>query len=381
MLGSETKIDPREYDLFVGMDVDKKHISNSVFDHGAFMKTVSLVNEPTMLVSYVRRNYPGKKIAFAYEAGPTGYRLYDAIQEAGYPCLVLPSSMIPTSPGTQVKTNRLDSRRIGVSLRGGELRGIQVPTETMRELRHLVTLREAYVKEDVRFKCRIKSLFLFEGMTFPEGDWSQRLLKELDKVECKDEVRFKLDQLLKSLRHAEMQIKETTRELQRFCRKDKDLIKYEKLLRSIPGIGHTISVYLMARLGDYQLIRSGEEIASFFGMVPRERSTGEMVRRGSITKSGDGRVRNKLIQASWVAIQKDQELADFYERIYERNPKAIAAKKAIVAVARKICHRMACVLREQRSYRVNKMKVKEGTDSSRKDSIIRRTREEILEVR
>jgi hypothetical protein len=30
MLGSETKIDPREYDLFVGMDVDKKHESITV---------------------------------------------------------------------------------------------------------------------------------------------------------------------------------------------------------------------------------------------------------------------------------------------------------------------------------------------------------------
>src|SRR5260221_9831657 len=156
MLGTGTRIDPREYDLFVGMDVDKSRISNSVLDHGAFIKTVSLKNEPKMLVSYVRRNYPGKRIVFAYEAGPTGYRLHDAIQEAGYPCLVLPSSMIPTSPGTQIKTKRLDSRRIGVSLRGGELRGIQVPTETIRELRHLVTLRESYVKEDVRIKCRMK---------------------------------------------------------------------------------------------------------------------------------------------------------------------------------------------------------------------------------
>ncbi len=36
MLGTETRIDPREYDLFIGMDVDKKQISNSVLDQGAF---------------------------------------------------------------------------------------------------------------------------------------------------------------------------------------------------------------------------------------------------------------------------------------------------------------------------------------------------------
>ena len=328
MLGTEIRwrIDPREYDLFVGMDVDKKQIANSVFDQGAFMKSVSMRNEPRALVSYIKNNYPGKRVAFAYEAGPTGYELHDEIEKAGYPCLVLPSSMIPTSPGMRVKTNRLDSRKIGISLRGGELRGIRVPTESYRQLRHLVSLRELYVKEDVRLKCRMKSLFLFEGMTFPEGDWSQKLLRALGTLECKREIRFKLDQLLKTIRHIEEQIKETTREIQRFCREDEDLKRYEELLRSLPGIGHTISVYLMARLGDYRQMRSGEEIASFFGLVPRERSTGDVVRRGPITKSGDGRVRNKLIQCAWVAIQKDGELAEFYERIYQKNPVRIHSK-------------------------------------------------------
>jgi len=378
MLGAEIRIDPREYDLFVGMDVDRKQISNSVFDHGAFRKTVNTINDPKTLVRYVEKNYPGQRIAFAYEAGPTGYGLHDEIKRAGYPCLVLPSSMIPIIAGSRVKTNRLDSMKIGMSLRGGQLRGIHVPRETIRELRHLVSLRETYVKEDVRIKCRMKSLFLFEGIPFPEGDWSQRLLRTLEEVECKAEIRFKLDQLLKTLRFIEDQIKETTREIQKFCRENEELERYEKLLRSIPGIGHTISVYLMAKLGEDERARSGEEIASFFGLVPREKSTGDRVNRGPITKSGDGRVRNKLIQAAWVAVQKDADLNEFYQRIYERNPKPIAAKKAIVAVARKLCHRMACVLREQRPYRI---KVIEGTDSSRTDSGIRRTREEILEVR
>lgn len=236
------------------------------------------------------------------------------------------------------------------------------------------------MKEDVRLKCRIKSLFLFEGEKFPEGDWSQKLLRTLETMECKESIRFKLLQLIKTIRHIEGQIKETTREMQLYCRENEDLRKYESLLQSMPGIGHTIAVYLMARLGDYREMRSGEEIASFFGLVPRERSTGDVIRKGPITKTGDGRVRNKLIQCAWVAIQKDAELGEFYERIYKRNPKGIAAKKAIVAVARKVCHRMASVLREQRPYRIKKQVI-EGTDSTRKDSGSRRTREAILEVR
>ena len=48
MLGIEmrAKIDPRDYDLFVGMDADKKAISHTILDQGAFVKTVTTPNEP-----------------------------------------------------------------------------------------------------------------------------------------------------------------------------------------------------------------------------------------------------------------------------------------------------------------------------------------------
>ena len=50
------------------------------------------------------------------------------------------------------------------------------------------------------------------------------------------------------------------------------------------------------------------------------------------------------------AIRKDPELRDFYRRIYERQPKKVAARKAIVAVARKLTTRMYAVLKEQRAF-------------------------------
>jgi hypothetical protein len=49
--------------------------------------------------------------------------------------------MVPTAPGQRVKTNRLDARKLSVSLRGGELKSIHVPSPKYRELRHLVQLR------------------------------------------------------------------------------------------------------------------------------------------------------------------------------------------------------------------------------------------------
>ena len=38
---------------------------------------------------------------------------------------------------------------------------------------------------------------------------------------------------------------------------------------------------------------------AYLGLVPSERSTGETVRRGGITKAGNSRVRHMLAEAAW----------------------------------------------------------------------------------
>src|SRR5262249_59831219 len=104
---------------------------------------------------------------FAYEAGPTGYALYDGLEAQAYPCLIASPSMIPKAPGQRVKTNRLDSRGISENLRGGQLKGIHVPTPLYRELRHLTQLRHTLVSELVSMKQRLKSLYLIARLEFP----------------------------------------------------------------------------------------------------------------------------------------------------------------------------------------------------------------------
>lgn len=51
-----------------------------------------------------------------------------------------------------------------------------------------------------------------------------------------------------------------------------------------------------------------------------------------------------------MTIRKDPELHEFYQRVYQRHPKKVAARKAIVAVARKLTTRIYAVLKEQRPF-------------------------------
>jgi transposase len=345
---------PRDYDVFAGLDVDKRSISVTFTNHQGLTRSMRIPYSVDHLLNYVHKHFSDQKVAFAYEAGPTGYGLYDGLEAQAYPCLVAAPSMIPKAPGQRVKTNRLDSRSLSANLRGGQLKSIHVPTPIYRELRHLTQLRDTVVSEAVGMKLRIKSLLLFEGIAFPTApagsQWSLKVKAKLRKLPCSKTVRFKLDQLLDSLEFNEKQVVQTTKEIRRFCQSDPELSQCIRYIMSVSGIGWIVASQLVARIGDWRQIGNVRQLAGFLGLVPAENSTGERTDRGSITHTGDPRLRSKLIQASWSAIRQDGELRDFFRSVARRHPRNLAPRIAIVAVARKLTTRISAVLMQQRPY-------------------------------
>jgi transposase len=220
----------------------------------------------------------------------------------------------------------------------------------------LTQLRDTLVSEMVGMKQRIKSLLLMEGLEFPPApagsQWSFLVKAKLRKLPCSSVVRFKLDRLLDSLEFDQKQILKTTREIRRFCQTDPELSQCIKYLKTLPGIGWIVASQLMARVGDWRQIKNIRQLPAFLGLVPTERSTGERTERGSITHSGDGRLRSKLIQASWSAIRQDGELREFFRTVAKGHPRHLASRVAIVAVAHKLCVRASVVLMKQRPYEV-----------------------------
>lgn len=380
-----------EYDIFFGLDVDKKSVAITILDHKQKLRSLSMPNNAEMIINYTKKHFAGKRVAFAYEAGPTGYGLYDRLTQAGYTCLIATPSMVPKPAGSRVKTNRIDSIRLSTSLRGGQLKGIRVPSRKYRDLRHLTQLYKTTTMQSRNYKCRIKAMLLMEGISFPNTSkndhWSNATIKRLEVMDCAPAIRFKLDALLESLRFYRNQLLRVKRALRNFCHSDPDLADSVRFLLSLPGIGWIITTVLLARVGDWRNLKNVHELGGFIGLTPCENSTGEDINKGNITRSGDSYLRNILIEGAWSAINKDPELAEFYQRIYDRHPKDRATRKAIVAVARKLTTRIYAVLTQRRVYTPKNKKyniVDKTSNKERKlnapkdDSTLRRTRKYVL---
>lgn len=344
----------QKYDVFVGIDVDKKSFAFTVTNNQMMLCNKKIPSQPEMLYNYIRNNFDSQRVLCAYEAGPTGYHLYDYLKQKQLPCLVVSPLSIPKPGNQRVKNNRLDSERIATYLKSGQLQSIRIPENDYRELRHLINMREIYADNRKKTKQRIKSLLLFahleDELKDTDKGWSNRYLQKLKELTCAEGARQRLDMLLMDLDYARAQTLAILNKLKIFCQQHKEIDRYRIYLQSIPGIGCIIALTILSRIGDPANLKNPRELGAFIGLVPREHSTGESINKGSITHLGDRTLRMLLIETAWVAIRRDTELNEFYNRVKNRHHSTFAARKAIVAVARKLTHRIYTVLKEQRMY-------------------------------
>lgn len=346
-----------KYEVFVGIDVDAKSYAVTYQDRNKEGKSFKMPADPQQLNQYFQKRFSGKQIVYAYEAGGTGYALHDYIVNQKQNCIMVHPGNVKKAPKDRVKTNRIDSIKLSDQLLSGELKGIRVPSESYRHLRQMVDMRGQYVKSSTQTKLRIKSLLLYESIRLPDDvkGWSQIFLKMLRELASTlgPVPQLKLTALLDELDHQQERVDWSTQQLHEFCRTNKEIQRNIDFLQSIPGIGFVVATYILARIGDPCNLGKLNELGSFAGVVPSEYSTGDSINRGNITHMGDSSMRSLLIEAAWVAIRKDKELNQFYNRIRSRHPFKIGSKIAIVAVARKLTHRVYRVLKEQRSYIVH----------------------------
>ena len=348
---------PTEYDIFIGIDVDQKSFSFTAKNHDNISRSHKIPADPENLYQFIRNMYNNKRVICAYEVGVCGYYLHDYLISRNIRCLMVPPPSVPKASNDRTKNNRLDSERISQHLKNGDMTPIRIPDYEYRELRQLLRSREEYVGLRKVTKQRIKSLLLFAHLHLLLKDtaqyWSNHHIQQLKGLPCSPATRQRLDLLLKDLEYSRSQTLIIHKELKAFSEKNASLKRNIHYLRSIPGIGFITAITILASIGNPEQLRNPRELAAFAGLVPSEYSTGERITRGRITHLGSSVLRSLLVEAAWANIGKDTRLRQFYDRIRIKHHPQVGARKAIVAVARKLTLIIYRVLKEQREYIAN----------------------------
>ena len=130
-------------------------------------------------------------------------------------------------------------------------------------------------------------------------------------------------------------------------------------LQALRGVAHISAVTIAAELGNISSrFESARKLMGYSGVFPSEDSSGQRIRRGSITKSGNAHLRRIVVESAWsyrhrpsigARLRKRQEgvPAEITEiawkaqnRLYKRYMKLMAAgkdqRKVMTAVGREL---------------------------------------------
>jgi transposase len=335
--------------IFVGMDVHKKTYSVTAICEGIIVKRDTLPAHPQNLISYLKKRFGSGEIKTAYEAGFCGFHLHRSLEAAGIKNIVVHAAGIETS-NSRVKTDKRDSQKIATHLFEGKLRSVYIPSVQQEDNRTVTRLRDTFMKERSRLANQIKSLLFLHGLIPADNKKkvSLKWINNLSQLDVTPGVKFSILSLAEMWLYINVKIKNIDLEIKKQAFQDKAM---DDMYQTASGIGPTSARVLANELGDLQQFKNQRQLFSYLGLTPSEHSSGEHTRQGHITKQGKPIVRKILVQAAWVAIRHDKELQSIYERIAEKS----GAKRAIVAIARRLIGRVRACFRTGEIYVAKKV--------------------------
>ena len=159
--------------------------------------------------------------------------------------------------------------------------------------------------------------------------------------------------LARSLRTQARAIERLTREARKLIAQEADLAERFALLDSVPGIGETSAVQILAELAVLASDLEARQWVAGAGLDPREYSSGSSVhKKRRISKAGNKHLRRALYMPALVAVQHDPHLRAFYQHLLAHGKFKM---QALVAVMRKLLHALHAMFKTHQPYDGSKL--------------------------
>lgn len=285
-------------------------------------------------LSFYRRSNHTVKVGLEMLTG--SYYFYDRVQSECDEIVIINTNQFKVIANSSKKTDKIDSETIAIYYSKGLLPTIYVAEKAIRQLRDLVSLRYNLVRDRSRYKNRTHSLLLKHNHKISKRSLgSKKCISKLQQL-CLPGIRQKqLDLLLSQIEQLSLRISEIEKMMDQVIENEcSDRTKDDiEILQSIPGVGPLSAKTLISCIADIERFPSEKHLASYVGLVPRVRDSGEVIKHGRITKNGNKIARTTLVQDALAMLkQKNGPLKGFYKSVKYRS----GTGKAIIALARKI---------------------------------------------
>lgn len=290
----------------IGLDVHARSIQGAAFN--SYIGEITLKSfkySPGEVAEWILSFESPKAV---YESGVTGFHLARALRDMGVDCVIVAvSKMQKPAADKRQKTDKKDAEFLARLLATHNIVEVMVPDEGCEAMRHITRALEDARDNLIRAKLRLTKFLLRHGYVFDEvNDRGQRKNNGTHSHwKWIHEIMFQEEAARETLHYYISQVKQAEREkkdLEKLIVAHADEPRWKErvdALRCIKGIETITAFSLTVEAQVFSRFECAEDFAAWTGLVPSEHSSGDAIRRGGITKSGNKHVRKLLIESSW----------------------------------------------------------------------------------
>jgi transposase len=287
----------------IGLDVHKNSISIGIADDGRdgdVRYYGKIKNDMNQLDKVIRKLISkGAVLRFVYEAGPCGYGIYRYLTQNGVDCVVVAPSKIPQQSGNRLKNDKRDCLSLARLHRAGELTSVYVPTKEDEALRDLVRAREDATRALRTAKQRLGAFLLRHDIIYSgKTKWTKAHFNWLATIAMPHPAQqIVFQEYIDTVVDCGNRVERLTEQVRHQSAQSR-LHELIKALQSMRGISLIVAATIASELGDLTRFENPGKLMAFLGLIPSEHSSGERVKKGTITKTGNSHVRKALVEAA-----------------------------------------------------------------------------------
>lgn len=286
---------------------------------------------------FYREEVPAGSVVGLESCGHTQW-LEKFLHEVGIELWMGDATRIRAAAVRAQKTDRRDAEHIVTLMIEGRFPRLWVPSAEERDLRQLLVHRHKLVRMRTQVKNQLQALALNQGMQKKRRLWTKAGRAEFEALPLLPYAARRRQELLATLDRLEEQVEALNQVGEAEARKRPAVLH---LMRQ-PGVGWQTALGIVLTLGPVARFRRSKQVASYLGLIPRERSSGGKQRLGHISKQGSTYMRFLLVEAGQSVARLDPGMQKKYLRWTLRCGRA----KAKVAVARSLAVQLYWKLRE-----------------------------------
>jgi transposase len=284
----------------------------------------------------------GMKVRVGMEASGHARWFERLLSELQFELWIGDAAAISTKRVRKQKTDRQDAQLILQLMLEDRFPQIWVPSGENRDLRQLLWHRHRMVQARTRIMNQLQAVALNEGLRCKKRLWREAGREQLEGFRLAPWASLRRRDLLELLDRLNPTIAKLTQAIEQEVEKRSEAQR----LQTHPGVGPLTALAFVLIIGRADRFQCGKQIASYLGLVPLEKSSGNQRRLGHITKQGNSLLRFLLVEAAQVTARSLPEWRSKYVHLTMRRGRKIAK----VAMARRLAVRLYWMMRKEWNY-------------------------------